>query len=73
MLMSMVLELQFLNEANKTVTFSVDEPKETLTDNEVLIAMQQILASGAFTSTGGNLTAVKGARFVERTIREINA
>ncbi|MGD6817547.1 DUF2922 domain-containing protein [Metabacillus sp. 113a] len=69
--MAKTLELQFGNELGRTVTVSVDAPKETLTDEEITAAMDGLLTADIFTSSGGNLTAKKGARVVERNVVEL--
>ena len=43
--MAKTLELQFLNEEGKTVRLSIDEPKSTLTSEEVSQAMDVIISS----------------------------
>ncbi|MTH53145.1 DUF2922 family protein [Bacillus mangrovi] len=70
--MAKTLEMQFVNEEGKTVTISVDAPKETLTKEEITAAMDGLLNAGIFTSGGGDLTLKKGARTVDRTVTEIS-
>lgn len=65
------LELQFFNEDGKTVTYSLEKPIEPVDPVEVSSVMDEIIDQNAFTSTGGDLTAKKGARIVDRTVEEI--
>jgi len=70
--MSKTLELIFVNAAGSKVTIRVADPKETLTETEVRTVMDQIVNKNVFTSTGGNLTGVAGARMVSRDVAEMN-
>lgn len=69
--MSKKLELKFLNEDNKTVTFSLDTPIEPVDPTAVQFAMDEIINQGCFFSSGGELVSKKEARIVERTVTEI--
>lgn len=62
------LELIFLTEEGKTARFTVNNPKEDLTDVEIKAAMQEILDSEAFVTKTGPLVAIKEARIVERNV-----
>lgn len=68
--MAKTLELIFTTIAGKDVTLSVDEPREDVTDAELLAGMQSIIAQNVFEVEGSPLGAVKGARIVERNIVE---
>ncbi|SDK14075.1 DUF2922 domain-containing protein [Sediminibacillus albus] len=65
------LELKFLNEENKTVTISLDEPVEPADAGAVDAAMDEIIAQNAFFSSGGDLVSKKSARIVERNVFDI--
>lgn len=69
--MAKQIEMQFLNEENRTVTISLEDPVEPVTPEDVNAAMDTVLSENAFTSSGGNLVSKKGARIVERTVTEI--
>lgn len=69
--MAKTIELQFLNEENKTVTISLENPIEPVDPAAVNAAMDAILAQGAFTSSGGDLVSKKGARVVDRSVTDI--
>ncbi|MFJ5717849.1 DUF2922 domain-containing protein [Neobacillus sp. NPDC093127] len=68
--MAKTLELQFGTEFGKTANISVDNPREPI--NEVLVkqSMEQIIASGVFTTAGGMLATVKGAKVIERNVTD---
>lgn len=65
------LELKFLNEEGKTVTYSLEKPVEPVDPAAVSSAMDEIITQDAFTTSGGNLVEKKGARIVERNVVEI--
>ncbi|MFD1017973.1 DUF2922 domain-containing protein [Thalassobacillus hwangdonensis] len=65
------LELKFLNEENKTVTISLDNPIEPVDAVKINHAMDTILAQNCFLSSGGDLVSKKQARIVERNVSEI--
>lgn len=60
-----VLHLGFINEDGKTVTFRIADPKDDLTAEQILGAMQTVINRGVFTSSGGNLVAASSAKVVE--------
>ncbi len=60
------LELRFASEEGRTVTVRVNDPREDLTTEEVEAAMNTIIARDVFTSTGGALVDIVGARIVAR-------
>ena len=69
--MSKTLELVFVNAAGSKVTLRVTEPREDLQAAEVKNVMDEIVAQDIFTSTGGSLVGVAGARVVSRDIAEL--
>ena len=68
--MTKVLELKFDTENGKTMTLTVNEPKESLTAAEVEAVMQTIIASNVFHNNGSSLVAINQARIVDRTVSE---
>lgn len=69
--MAKTLQLQFLNEEQKTVTISIDNPIEPVSPATVDAAMDTILSANVFISAGGDLVSKKGARLVERNVAEV--
>ncbi|KAA0548451.1 DUF2922 domain-containing protein [Bacillus sp. BGMRC 2118] len=69
--MAKTLQLQFLNEEEKTVTISIDNPIEPVSPAAIDAAMDTIVSANVFVSAGGDLIAKKGARIVERNVDEI--
>lgn len=55
----------------KTMTLTVEEPKENLTPTEIEGVMQTIITSNIFHHNGSSLMAINQARIVERTVTEI--
>jgi hypothetical protein len=68
--MARILELHFVTNLGKTAKINVDSPKEPVDPATVKLAMEQIIASNAFFSSVGDLTAVSGARVVERNVTQ---
>ncbi|MFB4168970.1 DUF2922 domain-containing protein [Virgibacillus sp. JSM 102003] len=66
------LELKFLNDEGKTVTYSLDNPVEPVDPAAVTSAMDEIITQDAFSSSGGNLVSKKSARIVERNVVEVD-
>lgn len=66
------LELKFLNEDGKTVTYSLDKPIEPVEPATVNAAMDEIIAQDVFTSSGGDIVSKKSARVVENIVQEID-
>jgi hypothetical protein len=67
------LELIFQNLAGRRTTLAVQDPREDLTETEVRTVMQLILDRNIFTSPGGDLSAIIGARIVTREVTDIIA
>ncbi|WP_188455086.1 DUF2922 domain-containing protein [Virgibacillus oceani] len=65
------LEIKFLNQDGKTVTYSLEKPVEPVDPAAVKAAMDEIINQNAFTSSGGDLVSVKSARIVERNVVEV--
>ena len=70
--MSATLEMIFVNQAGNKVTLRVANPREDITDAEVRSAMDTIIAKNVFSSSGGDLVSVAGARIVSREVTEID-
>jgi hypothetical protein len=68
--MSKTLELEFVTEFGKSARLSVENPKEPIDGSVVKAAMEEMIASGVFTSTNGNFASVKGARVIDRNVTE---
>ncbi|RLL46779.1 DUF2922 domain-containing protein [Oceanobacillus piezotolerans] len=66
------LELKFVNQDGKTVTYSVEKPIEPVNTATVNAAMDEIIVQNAFTSNGGDLIEKKSARVVENIVEEID-
>ena len=66
------LEMTFKNSAGRSSKISVDAAKEDLTELQVNEAMDGILDSGIFTSTGGDLVEKTKAALVATDITEFN-
>ncbi|MDN4524861.1 DUF2922 domain-containing protein [Fictibacillus fluitans] len=69
--MAKTLELQFINEQDKTVTISLDAPAEPVNAAAVKAAMDAVIAQNIFISSGGDFVSKKGARITERSSSDI--
>lgn len=69
--MAKKLELVFKNASDKSVKITVDDARENITPAEVKTAMESIVAKNVFTSTGGDLVGVQGARIIDTNIQEL--
>jgi hypothetical protein len=65
------LRLIFQNQGGGTVVLAVRNVREDVTDAEVKAAMEAIIAKNIFDSNGGDLTSVKGAEIVTRSVQEL--
>jgi hypothetical protein len=61
----------FLNQLNKQVTLSLNNPKDTLTAADVQGVMDTVIAKNIFTSTGGELVSKVSARIIDTTTNEL--
>ncbi|MFT8709101.1 MAG: DUF2922 domain-containing protein [Sporolactobacillus sp.] len=59
------IDLVFVNAGGKSVTLSLNDPAEPVNPAAVKEAMTEIITRNVFTSTGGQLTAIKSARLSE--------
>lgn len=64
------LIMTFLNEQNKNISISIDDPREDVTEEEIKTAMETIVAKNIFESKGGNFVKVNGAKIVTTSITE---
>ncbi len=62
------LQMSFVNQAGTRTTISLDNPKEALTQAEVVAAMDQIIAKNIFNTSGGDLVAKYSAQIVDKTV-----
>ena len=70
--MNKTLELIFVNAVGDKVTLRVADPRDDIQEAEVRSVMDTIVAKDVFTSTGGSLVGVAGARLVTRDVADLN-
>jgi len=63
--------MTFVNQAGTRTTISLDNPKDTLIEAEVVAAMDQIIAKNIFNATGGDLVAKHSAQIIDRTVNVV--
>lgn len=66
-----VLEMEFVDQAEKKYTLRVDDPKDDLTGQEVKAKMDDILAQDGFRNKGVVLKEAKAARVVTTSVTEL--
>lgn len=69
--MAKTLQLQFETNNGKELTLSVDDPRSNLTREEIEAGMQSLINSNAFHVDSFSVSAIKGAKVVERNVNEI--
>ena len=70
MAVTQTLRLTFLNQANRNVTLSLENPRDNLTAAEVQGVMDTIIAKNIFTSSGGDLVSKVSATIIDTTTTE---
>ncbi|AXI10159.1 DUF2922 domain-containing protein [Oceanobacillus zhaokaii] len=65
------LELKFVNNDGKIVTYSIEKPIEPVNPAAINAVMDEIITQNAFTSSGGDLVSKKSAHLVEHNVEEI--
>lgn len=69
--MEQTLRLVFRNAEGRSVTMSVSSPKDPLDDMEVNSAMDLIINSDVFQSSGGSITEKVRAEVVSREVETV--
>ncbi|MFL0194290.1 DUF2922 domain-containing protein [Clostridium sp. WILCCON 0269] len=69
--MSKALVMSFLTEEGKKASIRVSNVKDNVTEQEVKIAMETIIAKNIFTSKNGDLRAVDSAHILESSTTEL--
>lgn len=68
--MAKTLELQFVTDLGKTLTVSIDTPKEPIDPVAVKTAMDTIIAADVFYGSTGKAVTAKTAKVVDRNVTE---
>lgn len=66
------LEMIFKNQSDSKTKLSLDSPREDLTDAEVNTVMSDIITNNIFNSSGGDFTAISGARVITTDVQDLN-
>lgn len=69
--MAKTLELKFDLANGKTMSLSIQDPKDNLTPSEVTQAMQTIINQNIFHQNSYGLVGINQARIVERNVTDI--
>lgn len=65
------LQMTFVNQAGTRTTISLDNPRDNLTEAEVVSAMDAIIAKNIFNTSGGDLVSKYSAQIVDRNVNVI--
>lgn len=69
--MEQFLQLVFRNQEGTLFTLQLGFPRENLTEADVTLVMDQVIAKNIFQSTGGALVEKVRARLTSREIQDI--
>jgi len=61
------LQMSFGTEFGKTYVLSISNPKENITKEEVMQAMEMFVSANYLATNSGALTTIKSAKLVDRT------
>lgn len=61
----------FKNQQGGNVSFTIEDPKEGLTSQQVATVMDTIISKNIFSSKGGNLVSKQDIRLVDTTTNDI--
>ena len=65
------LQLDFLDELNKSVRISLDDPKEDLLPTDIEQAMNMVVSLNAVGDDSADIIGIDGARIITTTVEEI--
>ena len=70
---SKTLQLTFLDAGNKSVSYSIKDPKDDLDKGTVDAAVQVILEKNVFATDNSDLKSLKTSQIVTRQVESIDA
>ena len=65
--MAKKLVMSFITADGSTSSLALNEPKETLTEEEVRAVMESIIGQNVFNTTKGDLSEIKSAEIITTT------
>ena len=66
-----VLRMTFNSTLGSAVSFTLPEPKATLTGAEIEVVMDQMIAKNIFLTTGGTLVSKRDIKLVDTTTNDL--
>jgi hypothetical protein len=66
------LVMTFLNQEGARTSLTLPAVKDTITEAEVITAMDTVIAANIFYSSGGSLVTKHSAQVTERTVTELD-
>ena len=71
MAVTQTLQMGFINQAGTRASISLDNPRNDLTEAEVVAAMDLIVAKNIFNTSGGDLVSKRNAQVVDQTVNVV--
>ncbi|OAT85103.1 DUF2922 domain-containing protein [Desulfotomaculum copahuensis] len=65
------LRMTFRNQNGSNFNISLNDPRDNVTNTEILGVMDQIIAKNVFATTGGPLVSKQDVRIVDRTTNDM--
>jgi hypothetical protein len=69
--MATVLTMSFKNAADRTSSYSIEDPRADITEAEVESVMQDMITRNVFNTSGGDLISVAAAKITTTTVTEL--
>mgnify|MGYP002622927678 FL=1 len=65
------LTMSFKNEADRTSSYTIDDPKADITEAEVQAVMEDMISRNIFNTTGGDLKSIAAARVTTTSVNQL--
>jgi hypothetical protein len=69
--MTIRLTMSFINEAERTTSYTIDDPKEGITEAEVQAVMEDMISRNIFNTSGGDLKSIASARVTTTSVNQL--
>jgi len=69
--MTIRLTMSFKNEADRTSSYTIDDPKEEITEAEVQAVMEDMISRNIFNTPGGDLKSIASARVTTTSVNQL--
>lgn len=65
------LTMSFRNEADRTSSYTIEDPKEGISEAEVQAVMEDMIARNIFNTPGGDLKSIASARVTTTSVNQL--